>query len=223
MELVGLVEGVKSIDEYGASWGLSIFAEDDRSLASRRALVLRLCGGKIEAEDLAPLPRRGSWDGLAPRQLRLAAHVVGARSPDHAACARQLGVSERTVRRDLDELARRRALALFYGGDVRYEGGLLARFHVGFPSGASPATSPGPGVLEAEHVLKFKAVGGRAMVYVVPAPDARRLGDLAGRAREGTGPIELDWRPWTRRRTHPAYFEWLRDVLLRRAAILEKP
>jgi predicted ArsR family transcriptional regulator len=217
MRRLQLVEGVKSIDEYGPYWGLAIFAESEESLRARITLVLELSRGTIVDQDPAPMPHSSPWATAHPRLLRLMAHIVGSSSLDAGELALKLGVSTRTVHRDYQELCKERLLAHYYGGTVSRPDAMFARFVFPTTERSHDEHAKSLESLLPEHVVRFRAVGATSLVFVILASSTRDLEQVASRV--GHERVPFHWRPWTRRATNWSYFNWLRAVLINRARV----
>lgn len=209
MEALLRLDGVKSVNEFARDWGVTLYAEDDATLDARIALLLAITRARLVRTDYRqPLPPR--VPSLAARQLRLLAGLVGSERGDLAKIAVELGVSERTARRDFAALAKRQVVSLHFEGDANAEDATLAYVETG------PAARAAIDALDG-LIHRYETPAG--VHAVVAVEGAAAVPALEKRLRAGGAEVHV--RVWTRRQTSPHFFSWLRRVLLARARLLD--
>lgn len=207
-ETVMLVDGVKALNRFGTRWGAVVHAEDEAALDNKVQLLERITDSRVEDWSFRHSGADGMRTPLTARQCRVLADVVGRERPDWPALARSLGLSERTVRREVDSLVDGHVLTVYPLGDASADAGQLG--YVRIPK-AGPESAPDNFVMRHESPEGWH--------YFVLAPNIHAFDAQAAQIRSRwPGAYAV---PWTARRTNPRYHRWLRAVLLRQASILE--
>jgi DNA-binding Lrp family transcriptional regulator len=219
-EAIFHIEGTNGILGYADGWDVMMYAEDERSLASRVELAKHIARASRatwnvhSARDYPPPPKVK----LTRLDLRLVAALMrDARAP-FPRLAKALGVTARTLERRFERLRDEGAVFMLPGGDGDATGVVFAYVSVGVPREARARDRAVGELLKLlpNHILRNLATLGRAHVFLY----GRSLADLEAQAqlaRKVPGVDDVEFHVMTGAWTNDAYADWVARVLERRA------